>query len=91
MNGKAEFPERGLLHEGTEGASDHKRAAWVRVGAQSFTGVTLMRVFVCEGDQMSNGALALEPPPSSVERGSDHPGSREHSFKQTVNSEIPVS
>lgn len=40
---------------------------------------------------MSNGALALRPLPSSVERRSDHPGSRERSFKQTVNSEIPVS
>lgn len=36
---------------------------------------------------MSNGALALEP----VERGSDRPGSRERSFKQIVNSEIPMS
>ena len=51
----------------------------------------LMRVFVCEGDPMSNGALALRPLPSSAERRSDHPGFRERSFKQTVNSEIPVS
>lgn len=40
---------------------------------------------------MCNGALALEPPPSPVDGGIDHPGSRECSFKQTVNSEMPVS
>lgn len=40
---------------------------------------------------MCNRALALEPPPSPVKGGSDHPGSRERSFKQTVSSEILVS
>ena len=46
---KAEPPEWGLLHEVTEGTSDHKRAAWVSLGAQSFTGVTADEGFPLSG------------------------------------------
>lgn len=32
----------------------------------------------CQGDLISNGALALEPQPSPVESGKGHPSFREH-------------
>lgn len=88
---KAEPPEWGLLHEVTEGTSDHSGLPGLDLVPRASLVWPLMRVSFVQGrPDVYNGALALEPPPAPVD-GIDHPGSRECSFKQTVNSEMPVS